>query len=209
MKEIKVTIESEDLEALKQNKYILCIAKQVDDQFTVIWQAKKDYLVKNKFRWEPGYQVFGAECFKVRSKLEVSTKIVPIAPGQKINIDRWGILGDPEDGGKKDKITIINDFGSIYPGLADIDGTPIYVQPTKAFKGITELAPADIFRVWFDQKVETGTIIQFPASGNSLSSTFSGLSISRTESQTKYCTVTLTDKSSVCLEYEDQEWKYV
>ncbi len=61
---------------------------------------------------------------------------------------------------------MVNDYGSIHPGLNQLstgiagqqETTPIYVAPEQVDMGRDVLTPIEEVMVWFEQNIETGTM---------------------------------------------------
>ena len=159
-KTVNITIDSDDLETLKDNGYYLCFAKKVNDTFDVVWQSYQDYLGNNTFQWTSAYQLFGSILFESQAAVRVSTNAVDIGLGQQATLDKVGNLGAASPGGPTNAITMVNNYGRIFPGLiqlsTDLEGrqeaTPIYVAP---FLDTTVLMPIDEILVWFEQNIQT------------------------------------------------------
>jgi hypothetical protein len=166
-KSVTIEVAPGDLEALKKAGYRLCFAKKVGNAaYNVVWQSYSQYLVTNDFGWTPQYQLFGTNRFSDGIRVKVSTNLVSIGLGQQSTLNNFGLLGPASDGGVATGITMINDFGSIHPGVMQlstgIDGsqvaTPIYVAQGPIVSGVAELTPIEKVLVWFEQDVETSTM---------------------------------------------------
>jgi hypothetical protein len=166
-KSVKIQIASSDLTQLKQNGYSLCFAKKVgNDSYNVIWQSYTGFLSNNTFKWSPQYQVFGSNLFQAGQEVDISTNLITIGTGQQAIIDQSGVIGPASTGGPENTITLVNQYGSIYPGLTQlstgIDGrmisTAVFLSPTQAIQGVTQMTPTDVLLVWFQQNVQTGTL---------------------------------------------------
>lgn len=166
-KKVTIRIDDEDLSHLKTNKYRLCFAKKVGEEaYNVVWQSYSNYLSNNNFSWTPQYQLFGSKTFKEDITVEASTDLVTIGLGQTSTLDAAGVLRRPKTGGPSDAITMVNNFGSIHPGLnqlsTGIDGKqvsmPIYVATLGMVKGDVKLKPIEKVLVWFEQNIVTSTM---------------------------------------------------
>jgi len=165
-KTVQIEIATDDLESLKSNGYNLCFAKKVNNDFNVVWQAYNNYLHFNVFQWEPSYQLFGTVAFKNGGHVVKNTNPVDISLGQQCTLDHAGVLGSPSTGGAPAAITLVNNYGPIHPGLAQLSiginenqaVTPIYVTPQEEVAGSVELIPADQVMVWFEQSIDTNTM---------------------------------------------------
>ncbi|MCP5095870.1 MAG: hypothetical protein GY943_09980 [Chloroflexi bacterium] len=166
-KSVTIEIDTKDLQFLKQNNYKLCFAKKVgNNDYNVVWQSYTDYLVTNTFSWVPMFQLFGSNVFQDNVEVKVSTNKVPIGLGETATLDSSGVLGNPSSGGPATSITMVNDFGSIHPGVnqlsTGLDGhqisTPIYVAQNGIVQGDAVLTPVELVLVWFEQNIETSTM---------------------------------------------------
>jgi hypothetical protein len=166
-KVVNIEITKEDLATLKSANYKLCFAKKVgDNTYNVVWQSYVQYLITNTFSWTPMYQLFGSNQFASGLKVKAVTNRVDIGLGEQSVLDVFGILGNPATGGSATGFTMVNNYGSIHPGVnqlsTGIDGeqvsTPIYVAAKPIVTGKTVLTPVEKVLVWFEQNVETSTM---------------------------------------------------
>jgi hypothetical protein len=165
-KTVKIEIAPGDLTLLIRSNYRLCFAKKVETLYNVVWQSYNQYLSSNIFSWTPQYQLFGSNLFMADLTVQVVTNTPTIGLGQTCILDDLGILGPAFDGGPETSLTMINDGGSIYPGVMQlstgIDGSqgsaPIYVTENPVVQGIESLTPMESVLVWFEQEIETSTM---------------------------------------------------
>lgn len=166
-KSVIIQIDTADLDELKKAGYMLCFAKKVGDaDFNVVWQSYTKYLVRNTFRWTPQYQLFGTNVFEDAVQVEASTNLVTIGLGEESVLSESGVLGAAKTGGPAGSINMLNDYGSIHPGVnqlsTGIDGsvtsTPIYVAPKAMVSGEASLTPVERILVWFEQNIQTSTM---------------------------------------------------
>src|SRR6218665_1007315 len=166
-REVNVQISSADLEALKNGKYNLCFAKNLNDEYNVVLQCYPDYLTSNYFSWDLEFQLFGTNTFIPENMIKTITNVQDCDLGMVCLLDEIGLLEVQRSGGTTNKLTINNEYGFIHSGVKQfstgIDGTvissPIYVARTKELKGDILLAPKEIVRVWFQQNIQTSTMI--------------------------------------------------
>ena len=166
-KSVLIEIAGTDLEFLKDNQYMLCFAKKVNDSYDVVWQSYTEYLASNTFSWTPLYQLFGTNTFLASIQVQVDTNLVEIGLGETATLDKNGELGDAVTGGPSDAITFNNNFGPIHPGLNAIStgltgvtsSTAIYVAPDSIETGTDTLIPVEKVQVWFAQNLTTSTMI--------------------------------------------------
>jgi hypothetical protein len=171
-KSVVIQIAGSDLENLKNNKYMLCFAKKVNDTYDVVWQSYTEYLANNTFSWTPLYQLFGTNTFADEVQVTVQTNIMTIALGEQSTLDTAGNLGEAVTGGPTESITMINNYGLIHPGLNSVstgpDGvqrtTAIYVAPLAIETGSDILTPVEKVQVWFQQDLATSTMISHDVS---------------------------------------------
>lgn len=166
-KKVSVSIDRASLGSLKQSNYNMCFAKKVGNaDYNVVWKSYQKFSVSNSFSWVPVYSIFGSDIFEESLKVKISCSPVTISLGQQTTLDEYGILRSPVTGGSNTAFTMINNYGSIHPGVnqlsTGIDGlqisTPIYVSPKPALSGATELSPVEKVMIWFEQDIETGTM---------------------------------------------------
>lgn len=166
-KTVTISIASEDLKLLKKSNFKLCFAKKVGTAaYNVVWQSYVKYLTDNQFSWTPEYQLFGSNVFQDNITVRVSTNKVTIGLGEQSTLDEEGLLGNPSTGGEQTAITMVNNYGTIHPGLnqlsTGVDGTqistPIYVAQEPIVEGNVALTPVEKVLVWFEQNIETSTM---------------------------------------------------
>ncbi len=166
-KTVIINISGNQLELLKTNKYRLCFAKKVgDNDFDVVWQSYTDFMEYNEISWIPLYQIFATNTFHASVKVKASCKPVQIGLGQQITLDKNGKLGKVTTGGSATSINLLNECGSIHPGINQVSFdeeqnmiySPIYVSQLAAAKGEIKLTPKEEVLVWFEQNIETGTM---------------------------------------------------
>lgn len=159
-----VYIEPEMLNILKSGNYVLCIAKKVNDSYTVVWKGIKDILRKNYFEWEPKYEIFGTNSFSSGLLVKATTTAQRIQGLQNCTLSPNGILSTATGTIDSSKpFCMKNEFGTIYPGVniiqPDGEHLPIYVAPAPSIKGDVSLLPKEEVRIWLEQNITTGTMI--------------------------------------------------
>lgn len=179
LKTLVVNIESEILTTLKQSGYVLCVAKKVNDSYTVIWQGIEQLLAKNTLQWQPKYQLFGSNSFSSGILVSASTDTQEIQGGQACLLTVDGALESATGSVDSSKPFMMeNEYGSIHPGVNIVqpngDTLPIYVAEGEAIKGSVSLLPKENLRVWFQQDVVTGTMIS-KVTGNIIDLDFTGV----------------------------------
>lgn len=162
MKTVTVQIDPADLKRLRNLNYCMCFAKQVSNDFNVVWHSLTEYLEINAFSWIPAYRMFATSQFTAGEPVSMQTEIVDVGPGDMLTLDPGGHLKGPAVSSGSG-ITLSNDFGLIHPGLAIGAGaqtTPVYVAKDPIAKRTdATLYPTEIVRVWFAQNAVTGTMI--------------------------------------------------
>lgn len=190
-KSLTVTIQDKVMETLKTANYVLCIAKKVKDDYTVVWSGIKELLPTNTLTWTPEYELFGTNTFKDGFTVTATTKYQPIQGNQTCVLDAAGILGSASGSPDSEKpFYMDNQMGSVHPGvrmLLNGESLPIYVAQEVAIKGEASLQPKEYIKVWFTEKVETSTMIS-EIKGNNIELNYTGVNSH---------SVTYTD---------DQEW---
>ncbi len=196
-KEVNIQIAKSDFETLKKSKYKLCFAKHVNDEYDVVWQSYSDYLSNNYFSWTPQFQLFGTNNFISGLEIRTSTNVESCGLGKTCTLNETGLLEKQLPGGTIDALTINNEYGSIHGGVkqlsigisSEMTSSAVYVAKSKEVKGDILLTPKDIVRIWFQQDLETSTMISKKPS--------SSIDIDLTSEQ-----------SATCL-YKDQEWTLI
>ncbi|WP_298513147.1 hypothetical protein [uncultured Kordia sp.] len=196
-KVVNVEVALDDLENLKKSGYKLCFAKKVGDSFNVVWESYSDYLFTNSFSWTPQYELFGTNTFQSGVEVRATTNIQPCNLGNQCTLNEFGILEAQVSGGPDTSMTMVNEYGSIHPGVnqlsTGIDGrttmTPIYVAENSIVTGEVVLTPKEEVRVWFQQNIETSTMIS--------------------DSTSNYIDLNLTQINELSCKYENQKWTLV
>lgn len=175
-KTVQIEIDDSDLVALKTNNYVLCFAKTVsinggDGAYDVVWRSLSDYLHTTILSWSPQYQLFGTKTFSDMSPVMILSDLQSVVLGQQCTLDKYGVLGPPADGGPPGGVALVNQYGTIYPGLgqlATLNGTagatPCFVAQSAVLMGEAALTPSDRLLVWFGQSIATSTMFATPRS---------------------------------------------
>lgn len=169
-KKVNISIQPGALQKLAQNGYQMCFAKEVNGHFNVVWQSydSEKYSVNQKFSWVPVYKIFGTNHFQAGVQVGVTTNKVNIGLGETVNLDSSGLMGQPFSGGPDTSFTLNNSWTATNIGVdqvsTGIDGTtqstPIYVSESQVIKNsTTTLTPVERIQVWFQQNLETSTMI--------------------------------------------------
>jgi hypothetical protein len=194
-KTVIIEIAGDDLDFLKLNEYKICLAKKVSQEaYNVVWQSYNSYLNNNEFTWIPMYELFGTKRFSDQIQVKVETNLVKIGLGEEATLAPSGRLSAPRTGGPEQSITMINEYGSIHPGLnqvsTDLDGklvsAPFYVATKAVALGQVTLTPVEKVLVWFEQNIQTGTMF----------STARSMEVE----------IDLTDTSTATRRYQDGQW---
>ncbi|KAH9851342.1 hypothetical protein C2E23DRAFT_886530 [Lenzites betulinus] len=159
---LNVRIDTAALPILIKAGYKLCIAKKVNNSYTVIWQGG-DVLYNNDFAWQTKFEVFGSEKFESGARVQASTNAEGIKSGQIATLDQYGVMGPA--GGRIDtsgKLTVQNNYRPINIGLNSyLNGkySPFYVSQNPFVLGSITLQPIETVMVWFATEVTSGTMI--------------------------------------------------
>jgi hypothetical protein len=174
---LEVQIAPDDLEFLKTNQYLLCFAKIPQSyNSAIVWQCFSDYLQNNPLSWPLQYQVFGSSSFITGGVATIDTNTATIALGQQITLSADAVFQSPAVGGPANSFMIHNEYRQkIYLGFGGWsigpDGvprmTPIFVMPTPP-ADFNAFTPVEIVKVWFQQNVVTGTIVDSTSIPNSI-----------------------------------------
>jgi len=174
---LQVNIDPSIFPTLANAGYKLCIAKKVNNQYTVVWSGTT-FLVKNTFQWTEEYQMFCTQKFTAGALVSASTVDQPIQYGQTCTLDKIGQLG-PATGTISPTGTfyLVNNYSAINPGVnGNLGGTfsPIFVSPNPVVPGSTNgLSPIIRILAWFDLQLVTSTMFLDSVS-NSIETVYQG-----------------------------------
>ena len=62
---LNVHVDDNQLEFLKKNNFSLCLAREANKLYTVVWTDSVKYIQENEFQWSEEYQIFGSNNFEV------------------------------------------------------------------------------------------------------------------------------------------------
>ncbi|KAG7091485.1 hypothetical protein E1B28_010516 [Marasmius oreades] len=161
---LTVYVSPETLIALKEKKYKLCMAVEVNGKSTVVFQTVSKLLIHNEFEFEDRYRVFGTNTFKDGALVEASTRKVPILLGQEITLSPEGVLGPASGTMDSAKPFIVHNHYTepIHLGIDALFGgeySSIYVTEEAILRGDIVCLPARKLLIWFEQNLETNTMI--------------------------------------------------
>jgi hypothetical protein len=169
---INVYIDTDQLNAQKNNHYSLFLAKMVNKEFTVIWQSRgprgdathPSYTYQNTFVIAvPSYAVNYGTLAQTNGSVTFSAAGKPqsIDLGQSVELTANGVFGTPKNDGTSGEVTIKNSLASNpHATLLDDSGNPIFVDTQSGMDiGTTTLTPVDTYQIWFDSYQDTGSII--------------------------------------------------
>lgn len=168
MKELFIQITEDDYKVLKDNGYVLCVAKKVEDcDFNVIWRAEADFAQRNSITWEDKYSIFVSRTIKKGQLVFINVPPCEISPGQKVTLEKEFCFGTVEPFENVDEIAMVNQYKPVYPGLCqectDFSGvtesTPFYLSPDLSIPGTFTAKLAEQLLVWFAQGGKSGLII--------------------------------------------------
>lgn len=207
MKTLVVEIAGNDLEILSSSHYMLCVAKVLTDENSlVIWQAEDQILAHNEMSWEENvnYSLFCSTNNANRKKVVMNVPDAEIALGEYLTLTETGNFDtQKKQGSWKDQLGLINQYNPIYPGICqqctDFKGVlskdPIFLNPTLSLPGEFTIKPLEKIMVWFEQDVEKGMYL------------FHNFADSVQAGKTKVITVDMQAKDRVTLSYEKFDWK--
>lgn len=174
-KTVTVHIATNDFIALRQSNYKLCLAKNINRQFNVIWTSVSLTSKTITFRWTAEYCRFGAGSFRDHGKVARQTEENPISLGETVKLDKDGTIHAAVTGGPKNALIMENRFSSIHPavmqnlaiGQDEPQRRTAYMPPFASVPGISTLVPSDQVRIWFEQDALEGQMNGFSALENS------------------------------------------
>jgi hypothetical protein len=178
---LNVEIATPHYKFFKSKEYNLCVAKMVNDEYTVVWSGNHKYLEGTVFEWKEQYQVFGQNEFEVSIFLRSHTAFLmvniliqegglvratskpsKIDFGQTCVLDSTGDMelatGNPNTSGQ---FKVKNEYGQICIGVNALMGgvyTPIFVS-TDVVSGTGTFQPLNTVKVWFSKSQKTSTMI--------------------------------------------------
>ena len=167
-KTVNINVEGDMLDQLKDSGYKLCIAKKVENyDYNVAWYSTEKYLEINSFSWVPQYEVFATNSFLSNTKVGASCTPVRMDFGEITTFSRTGRMSPPVTGGAGDALNIKNEFGLIRFGInqlcTGVDGSrqssAIFVTPSGILSGEISFKPSEKIQVWFEQSMESSTIL--------------------------------------------------
>lgn len=189
VKQLAITIDTEDLLYVMNNLLNLNIAVKVNGEFNVIWRtvSSANLFQFMEFQWSPVFQVFGAKPIGESEGVDIETNVVNIALGQDVVFGEEKILETPVTGNNLNAIAFTNNSGEfINAALAQqltLVGfsqaiTSIYHQDSPLMTGQTEImTPTQEVLIWFDTNTATGDILTFPPSALSTTLDFTNQSM--------------------------------
>lgn len=195
-KSFEIEIALDDLEFLKTQQYLLCVARSDGMQGSlVVWRCFDDYLENNPFSLTDQFEVFATSSLKIGGVVHVDTKTMAISPGQATVFTANAEFETPVASEQSQGITIESQYpGSIHIGFSSpLTGpdniqqtTPMFVSDSVFGSTSFDYVPFDELQVWFQQKVVTGGIID--------------------PHLTNAATVDLSKKDVVKLTYQNGKW---
>ncbi|KAG7094767.1 hypothetical protein E1B28_005583 [Marasmius oreades] len=158
-------ISDESLTILKQGGYKLCIAREVNGKYNVVFISVIEHLFQNVFEFEEQYRVFGTKKFEAGALIEASTRRrVPIMPGQEIPLSLEGGFGSVTGYVDRSKPFMVNSnyYHPIHFGvdaLVSQDYAAIHVSEGPYVAQAVPLKPSRKIMIWFDKELESGMMI--------------------------------------------------
>lgn len=169
---ITVYVDPQQVAMQKANNYSLFLAKMVNGQFTVLWQALGPFATAQGPAYEDRntFQI-GMPSFQVNYGVvndqggwiafNAAGMAQGISLGQAVTLEPTGIFDPPTNSDAAGQITIFNQLqGNPYAALLDNLGNPIFVNTMSGMDiGATTLTPIDTYQLWFGNSQNVGTII--------------------------------------------------
>ncbi|MBR0869048.1 hypothetical protein JQ633_01670 [Bradyrhizobium tropiciagri] len=191
-KSLEIEIALDDLEFLTIHHYRLCIAAIASDgNAVVVWRSFDHYLANNSFSLASHFEVFGTSSLAIGSVVSIDTGTMAIAPGQQTTLTADAFL-PPVAGRDTASITIDNQYPRpIHLGVSRaLTGPDKVAQTTPVFVSQAALNGRDVFsytprerlRVWFQENVVTGTMLDRETLANGPNAIEVDLSASKTPS---------------------------
>lgn len=165
-KQIEITIGEEDLRMLKEAEYLLCFAgRDKDYDYGIIGCAWKNYFQNNRLEVGEICRIFF--CQNIREgEVYCSNASAYIELGQQITIEKFGSFSTSVDMGRKDRIKMLNNYGSLYPGIKRevvfqerVEQAPVFLAPYASVLGAYEIVPICKFKLWLAQCVKSGQVM--------------------------------------------------
>ncbi|KZV94460.1 hypothetical protein EXIGLDRAFT_767103 [Exidia glandulosa HHB12029] len=147
---------------LKRLGLALCIAKNVNESYSVAWTAKQDYEFSNEFSWEDSYKLGTVQKFEVGKNLlkMVAAEKQPVTFGQTIIRDNRGNLGEATGRpSSADSFTFENRGDMTFPVIDQLingEFQPAWADPYGMVTGDMTLIPRPKVLVFFDKGMRTG-----------------------------------------------------
>lgn len=170
-KEININIADEDLSYLKENKYVLCCAKKIENKiYNIVWQADSKFTTRNSLSWENQFRAFFSRNFSNGDMLKKGPESTNFTLGVQIEIDDDGKFKEPTTGPEKEAIALISHYkDTIHPGLIQAcqgfdsknNEQPFYVATAAMLPGTTFITPQDKVLVWFEKEVKAGMMFSY------------------------------------------------
>ncbi|HIU75778.1 MAG TPA: hypothetical protein IAC62_07845 [Candidatus Pelethocola excrementipullorum] len=165
-KQIEITIGEEDIRMLKEAGYLLCFAgRDKNYDYRIIGGAWEHYFQNNRLEVGEICRIFF--CQNIREgEVYFSNSSADIGLGQQTTIERSGSFSRSVDMRKKDRIKMLNNYGSLYPGIKRevifkerVEQVPVFLAPYASVKGEYEIVPVCKFKLWLAQCVKSGQVM--------------------------------------------------
>lgn len=173
-KSVCVQIHKAMVRELKDSEYKMCLAKKVENEdYNVIWYATAEFMENNIFSWFSIYQLFATKSVQESVQVKVACNPVKLNWGEKVILDKYGILSEPATGGDSTALNLDNQMGMIHPGINQINSgingemisTPIYVSKNAVRMGVCSLKPKEQVSIWFQKNAEDGMMFHSERDG--------------------------------------------
>ncbi|KIK65989.1 hypothetical protein GYMLUDRAFT_257891 [Collybiopsis luxurians FD-317 M1] len=164
---VQIEIDANQLPLLKDPDfpYALCIARQVGENYNVVWKATKNITPINYFTCSSEFEVFASDSFEDDVLVRARSNYEAIKVGQQCILDQYGVMKpatDDPNHPKKGTFKVINQGPAFNIGVrAKVDGEfkPVYVTPGKVIKGASfPFEPLPKFVIWFSLDYETSSM---------------------------------------------------
>ncbi|THG96720.1 hypothetical protein EW026_g5164 [Hermanssonia centrifuga] len=161
---LTISVNPDDISNLQNAGYRLCIAKRVNNKYTVVWWSGGVSTARNTFAWDAEFQVFGALRFQQGLRVRPDTNAQEIKFGQTVVLDVHGDMQPatgPSD--KSGVFQVQNDHDRICIGVNAKLGeawSPIYLSQEPFAIGVVSLTPVEKVLVWFDTSSSTGIMFE-------------------------------------------------
>ncbi|KAJ7037245.1 hypothetical protein C8F04DRAFT_1093048 [Mycena alexandri] len=164
---IKVAVTENQLPILKKAKYNLCLARKVNEDYSVVWSASLDYLENTSFTWtNNNFHLFA------RTESGGTTEPQVVSFGEQCLFDASGVM-HPATGtcDPTRNLSVKNKCGAAYFGVSapiNINGEDkdleAYISPLLV-TGTAYIQPSNTVKIWFSTFAKMGTEVGLARKG--------------------------------------------